>query len=127
LAQKYGSLLPDSARYSPPEIDKGGWDTIRKHPLAAVDAYGLGTLIYEVFNGAYSSGDQTKTTNIPPSMQQSYKRLGNPNPKLRVSPANFVEQGKKIGGFFQTTLIKLTDDIESLGLKDEAERDAFIK
>jgi SCY1-like protein 1 len=60
-------------------------------------------------------------------MQQSYKRLGNPNPKLRLSPANFVEQGKKVGGFFETPLIRLTDDIESLGLKNEAERDEFVK
>lgn len=60
-------------------------------------------------------------------MHQSYKRLGTANPKLRLSPAHFVEQGKKSGGFFQTPLIRLTDDIDSLGLKNEAEREEFIK
>lgn len=60
-------------------------------------------------------------------MHQSYRRLCNANPKLRLSPANFVEQGKKIGGFFETPLIRLTDDIESLGLKSDAEREEFIK
>lgn len=60
-------------------------------------------------------------------MQQSYKRLCNANPKIRLSPAHFVEQGKKSGGFFQTPLIRLTDDIESLGLKNETERENFIK
>lgn len=68
-----------------------------------------------------------KTTNIPPSMQQSYKRLCTANPKLRLSPAHFVEQGKKHGGFFQTPLIRLTEDMESLGLKSDAEREEFIK
>ncbi|KAJ5880732.1 uncharacterized protein N7473_011785 [Penicillium subrubescens] len=123
----YGSLVPDAARYTPPEVVKGGWDAIKRHPLAAVDAYGLGILIFEVFNGHFSGGDQVgKTTNIPPSMQQSYKRLCTANPKLRLSAAHFVEQGKKQGGFFQTPLIRLTEDMESLGLKDDAEREEFI-
>lgn len=126
--QTYGSLVPDAARYTPPEVVKGGWDIIKRHPLAAVDAYGLGILIYEVFNGHFTGGEQVgKTTNIPPSMHQSYRRLCNASPKLRLSPGHFVEQGKKNGGFFQTPLIRLTDDIDSLGLKNEAEREEFIK
>ncbi|KAJ5185774.1 hypothetical protein N7491_006357 [Penicillium cf. griseofulvum] len=123
----YGSSVPDAARYTPPEIVKAGWDTIKRNPLAAVDAYGLGVLIFEVFNGGFSGGDQAgKTTNIPPSMQQSYKRLCTANPKLRLSPGHFVEQGKKQGGFFQTPLIRMTEDIDSLGLKSDEEREEFI-
>ncbi|PWY83254.1 kinase family protein [Aspergillus sclerotioniger CBS 115572] len=123
----YGSLVPDAARFTPPEVVKGGWDTIKRNPLTAIDSYGLGILVYEVFNGNFTSGDQVgKTTNIPPSMHQSYKRLCTANPKLRLSPAHFVEQGKKSGGFFETTLIRLTDDIESLGLKNDAEREEFV-
>ncbi|KAE8147912.1 armadillo-type protein [Aspergillus avenaceus] len=122
----YGSLVPDAARYTAPEIVKSGWDIIKRNPLTAVDAYGLGILVFEVFNGNYTSDQAGKTTNVPPTMQQSYKRLCAANPKLRLSPAHFVEQGKKHGGFFQTPLIRLTDDIESLGLKNEAEREEFI-
>ncbi|KAJ5684702.1 uncharacterized protein N7477_001047 [Penicillium maclennaniae] len=123
----YGSLVPDAARFTPPEVVKSGWESIKRHPLAAVDAYGLGILIFEVFNGQFSGADQIgKTTNIPPAMQQSYKRLCTANPKLRLSPAHFVEQGKKHGGFFQTPLIRLTDDMDSLGLKSDAEREEFI-
>ncbi|KAL4954773.1 armadillo-type protein [Aspergillus filifer] len=123
----YGSLVPDAARYTPPEIVKGGWDAIKRHPLTAVDSYGLAILVYEVFNGNFTGGDQVgKTTNIPPSMHQSYKRLGTANPKLRLSPAHFVEQGKKSGGFFETPLIRLTDDIDSLGLKSDSEREEFL-
>ena len=126
--QTYGNLVPDAARYTPPEVAKGGWEVIKHHPLAAVDAYGLGVLTIEVFNGQFVGTEQIgKTTNIPPSMQQSYKRLCAANPKLRLSPAHFVEQGKKRGGFFQTPLIRLTEDMESLGLKSDAERESFIK
>ncbi|KAJ5113093.1 hypothetical protein N7456_001627 [Penicillium angulare] len=123
----YGSIVPDAARYTPPEVAKGGYEIIKRHPLAAVDAYGLGVLIFEVFNGQFLGGDQIgKTTNIPSSMHQSYKRLCTANPKLRLSPAHFVEQGKKHGGFFRTPLIRLTEDIESLGLKTDTEREEFI-
>lgn len=128
MTQTYGSLVPDSARYTPPEIAKGGWDVIKRNPLTAVDSYGLAILVFEVFNGNFIGGDQVgKTTNIPPSMHQSYKRLGTVNPKLRLSPAHFVEQGKKSGGFFETPLIRLSDDIESLGLKNDTEREEFLK
>lgn len=33
----------------------------------------------------------------------------------------------KQGGFFQTPLIRMTEDIDSLGLKSDAEREEFIK
>ncbi|KAL1955991.1 hypothetical protein VTO42DRAFT_7891 [Malbranchea cinnamomea] len=123
----HGSLMPDSVRYAPPEIANGGWDVVKRNPLHAVDSYGLGTLIFEVFNGSFRGSDQAgQTTNIPPSMHQSYKRLMNPNPKLRLSVANFLEQGKRSGGFFVSPLIRLTQDIESLGLKSNEERDEFI-
>ncbi|KAL4868114.1 hypothetical protein BDV12DRAFT_106162 [Aspergillus spectabilis] len=123
----YGSLVPDAARYTPPEIVKGGWDAVKRHPLTAVDSYGLAILIFEVFNGNFTGGDQVgRTTNIPPSMQQSYKRLCAANPKIRLSAAHFVEQGKKHGGFFETPLIRLTDDIDSLGLKSDEEREEFL-
>ena len=123
----YGHLLPDSARFCPPEVAKGGWEVVKRHPIPAVDAYAYGVLIYETFNGSFVSSDQVgQTKNVPPSMQQSYKRLTNPNPKLRLSTAHFLEQGKKSGGFFETPLIKLTEGVESLGLKSEAERDEFV-
>ncbi|OAT06075.1 SCY1 protein kinase [Blastomyces gilchristii SLH14081] len=124
----YGSLMPDSSRYAPPEITKGGgWETIKRNPLPATDSYNFGCLIFEVFNGSYRGNDQAgQTSNVPPSMHQSYKRLMNPNPKLRLSVAHFLEQGKRSGGFFETPLIRLTQDIESLGLKSEGERDQFI-
>lgn len=126
--QTYGSILPESRRYNPPEILKGGWDVIKNNPLFAVDAYNFGVLIYEAFNGSFQGPEQAgQTSNVPPSMRPSYKKLMNPNPKLRLSVAHFLEQGKRSGGFFQTPLIRLSQDIESLGLKSEEEREQFIK
>ncbi|KAF2184272.1 ARM repeat-containing protein [Zopfia rhizophila CBS 207.26] len=123
----YGSLIPDSGRYMPPEISKGGWEVIRQNPTHAIDAYNFGTLIFEVFNGSYVGSDQLgQTKNIPPSMHQTYKRLLNPNPKARMSVSQFLDQGRRLGGFFQTPLIQVTEDIESLGLKADDERDELL-
>ena len=126
--QNYGSLVPDSGRYTPPELAKSGWDTIKKNPLTAVDAYNFGTLIFEVFNGDFVGADQAgQTKNIPPTMHSSYRRLVNSNPKARVSVGNFLEQGRRSGGFFNTPLIKLTDGVDNLGMKTEEEREEFLK
>ncbi|KAI1614129.1 SCY1-like protein [Exophiala viscosa] len=123
----YGSLLPDSNRYAPPEVVNGGWSAIKKNPLGAPDAYGLGTLIYEAFNGSFLGNDQlSQPGGIPGNMVQSYRRLINANPKLRLTAGHFVDLGKKANGFFETPLIHITEGADNLGLKSEDERDQFL-
>lgn len=120
--------MPDSARYTPPELASSGWAEIKRHPLPAVDAYNFGTLIFEVFNGDFVGGDQAgQTKGIPPSMQAGYRRLVNNNPKARISAGNFLDQGRRRGGFFDTPLIKLAEGVENLGMKTEEEREEFIR
>ena len=124
----YGSIVPDTGRYTPPELAKSGWDAIKRNPATAVDAYSFGILIFEVFNGNFSGPDQAgQTKSIPPNMQASYRRLVNNNPKARISVGDFLEQGRRVGGFFETPLIKLTNSIESLGMKTEEEREEFLQ
>ena len=124
----HGTSIPGSRTYSTPEIAKSGWETIKRNPLPVTDAYGFGILIFEAFNGCSIASDQVGLTkNVPSSMQPSYKRLCNANPKARLSISHFRDQGKRSGGFFGSTLIKLSDGIESLGLKSEGERTAFMQ
>lgn len=121
-------MVPDSGRYSPPEIAQGSWDIIKKNPHSAVDSFNFGTLIFEVFNGDYQGSDNAgQTKNIPPTMQSSYKRLCNANPKARISISSFFEQGNRVGSFFDTPLIKLTEGIDNLGVKTPDEREEFLK
>ncbi|QSZ31803.1 hypothetical protein DSL72_001372 [Monilinia vaccinii-corymbosi] len=127
IIYNYGSLVPDSRRYTPPELANSGWDLIKKHPIYATDSYNYGTLIFEVFNGDFTGSEQAgQTKNIPPSMQSSYRRLVNSNPKARLSVAHFLEQGRRSGGFFATPLIKLTEGVDNLGMKTETEREEFL-
>lgn len=123
-----GSLVPDIGRYTPPEIAKSGWDAVRSNPIHALDSYGYGILVTEVFNGGFSGSDQIgNTKNIPHPVQPSYKRLTHAVPKMRLSIGHFLEQGSRNGGFFDTPLIQLTNNIENLGLKSESERDVFLR
>lgn len=127
IIYNYGTLLPDSLRYAPPEL-ASGWETIKRNPATAVDAYNFGILIYEAFNGDFSGTDQlSRPGSIPIHMAPTYKRLINANPKARVSVANFLQQGQRSGGFFDTPLIKLTEGVDSLGMKSEGEREEFLK
>ena len=64
---------------------------------------------------------------MPPSMHQGYKKLLNANPKTRLSVSHFRDQGRRSGGFFETPLIKLSEGIDSLGLKSEGEREEFLR
>jgi SCY1-like protein 1 len=126
--QTFGSLVPDSGRYTPPELAKSGWDAIKRIPHSAVDSFNFGTLIFEAFNGDFTGSDQAgQTKNVPPTMQASYKRLVNPNPKARLSVGHFLDQGRRSGAFFDTALIKLTDGVDNLGVKTESEREEFLE
>ncbi|KAL9595053.1 MAG: hypothetical protein Q9219_006676 [cf. Caloplaca sp. 3 TL-2023] len=88
-----GSFTPSSGLYNPPEVSKSGWEVIKRHPLSAPDSYGFGLFIFEVFNGGLASNDSIgQIKNIPSSMQQSYKRLLQQNPKARLSISHFREQ-----------------------------------
>ncbi|KAK5987185.1 putative inactive serine/threonine-protein kinase scy1 [Cladobotryum mycophilum] len=104
----YGSLVPDSARYAPPEVARGSWEVIKKNPIAAVDSFNFGTLIYEVFNGDFHGSDQVGQTKDIPHI------------------ANFIDQGNRTGSFFDSPLIKLTEGIDNLGVKSGDERDEFL-
>ncbi|KAL8711299.1 MAG: hypothetical protein Q9220_004196 [cf. Caloplaca sp. 1 TL-2023] len=122
-----GSLVPESGAYTPPEVAKSGWEVIKRHPLSATDSYGYALLLYETFNGCVIGSETIgQTKSLPPSMHQPYKRSLNQNPKSRLSVSNFRDQGKRSGGFFDTPLIKLSEGIESLGLKNDEEREGFL-
>ena len=126
---RYGSMLPYSREHMIPRrsVHSPGWEVIKRNPLSADRLLRFAILVWEVFNGAFVQPDQIGLTKgVPPSMHQSYKRLLNAQPKARLSVSHFRDQGKRNGGFFETPLIKLSEGIESLGLKSDNEREEFL-
>ena len=128
IIYRYGSTVPHSHTYVPKEVAQSGWETIKRNPVSAVDSYGYGILVWEVFSGSFIQADQIGLTKgLPPTMHQSYRRLLNAQPKARLSVSHFRDQGKGSGGFFETPLIRLSEGIESLGLKSDNEREEFLR
>lgn len=122
------SLVPDMGRYTPPEALKSGWEAIRTAPIHAVDSYGYGILVAEVFAGSLLGADGISSNKgIPANVQTSYKRLVHAMPKMRLSVGHFLEQGARRGAYFDTPLINLTNGVENLGLKSDGERDTFLR
>lgn len=83
--------------------------------------------MFELFNGAFSADQAAQVRSIPINLQQNYKRLVNPSPKIRLSVAHFLDQGRRSGGFFKTAVIAVSDGIDSLGLKSDGERAEFLR
>lgn len=105
----------------------GNWDSIKKNPISATDSFGYGLLCHECFAGSFASAEQaTQAKAVPSDMQVAWRRLLNPSPKTRLSTANFLEQGRRIGGFFNSPLINLSEGVDQLGLMTESERDEFF-
>lgn len=124
----YSSLVPGYAQSMPPEVAKSGWDIYRSGSWSPVDAFGMGMLISEAFSGTPTRlGQSPESEKVPLNMQQMFKRLVNVNPRLRPSVGIFLEQGKRQGGYFSTPLINFSENIDSLGLKSEGERDEFLR
>ncbi|KAK6339041.1 hypothetical protein TWF696_009836 [Orbilia brochopaga] len=124
----YGGLLPDSSRYAAPEISRGGWDGLKNQAIHVTDSWNMGTLIYEIFNGYFSTHDQlSQIKAIPPPIATPYRRLTQTNPKMRLPISHFLEQGKRAKSFFDTPLIRCSEFIENMGVKDEREREEFLQ
>lgn len=101
----------------------------RRLPVPVLDAYLFGILIYEVFNvGEFRSTDQLASAkSIPQNMVQPYRRMIQPNPKIRLSIAQFLAQGIRKGGFLDIPLIYVAEFVENMGVKGEAQREEFFK
>lgn len=94
-----------------------------------MDSWNFGTLIYEAFNaGVFTNSDQLmQAKKIPTNMSASYKRLIQQSPKTRLSIAHFLDQGKRIKGFFDTPLIHVAEFVENMGVKSQTEREEFLE
>jgi SCY1-like protein 1 len=68
----------------------------------------------------------TQPKKVPPTMAAAYKRLIAANPKTRLSVAHFLEQGRRAGSFFDIPLIRISEFVENMGIKDQNEREEFL-
>ncbi|CAK7339992.1 unnamed protein product [Dovyalis caffra] len=112
-------------QYKPMELAKSDWVAIRKSPPWAIDSWGLGCLIYELFSGMKlgKTEELRNTASIPKSLLQDYQRLLSSMPSRRMNTAKLIENSE----YFQNKLVDTIHFMEILTLKDSVEKDTFFR
>ncbi|XP_013069379.2 N-terminal kinase-like protein isoform X1 [Biomphalaria glabrata] len=117
-------ILPLLERYNSPEKVEG------KHLGAekwSADMWGLGCLIWEVFNGTLPRTNALKAPGkIPQSLMANYCELVGANPKSRPNPAKFIENCRQKGGFMRNTFVDSMMFLEEIQIKDQTEKNKFF-
>ncbi|XP_077214839.1 kinase family with ARM repeat domain-containing protein isoform X2 [Tasmannia lanceolata] len=111
-------------QYKPTELQKSDWTTIRKSPPWAIDSWGLGCLIYELYSGRKLAKmeELRNAVHIPKSLLPDYQRLLNSHSSRRLNPSKLDNSE-----YFQNKLVETIQFMEVLNLKDSVEKDTFFR
>ncbi|GAB1599861.1 N-terminal kinase-like protein [Argonauta hians] len=111
--------LPVLKTYDPPDSSPGNvWST---------DMWGLGCLIWEVFNGPLSRASALKTLGkIPKNLVRNYCQLVSANPKSRPNPSAFLQSCKENGNFMDNSFVKTIMFLEEIQIQDQAAKNKFF-
>ncbi|KAJ3398330.1 hypothetical protein HDU80_009050 [Chytriomyces hyalinus] len=124
----WGSRMPDSYKYAPPELGNGVWSAAATNPIAAIDSWAFGCLIYELFNNTTLTSREalTNLSKIPKPLVMAYKHLLNSNPKARADVATVFEKCKSPNGYFSNEFIQVCLALEQFSIKEAYEKDQFL-
>ncbi|KMZ62159.1 Protein kinase [Zostera marina] len=113
------------SQYKPMELSKSDWETIKKSPPWAIDSWGLGCLVYELFSSARlaKTEELRGTASIPKSLLPDYQRLLSSAPSRRLNSSKLVDNSE----YFQNKLVETIQFMEILNLKDSVEKDTFFR
>ncbi|XP_014514566.1 N-terminal kinase-like protein [Vigna radiata var. radiata] len=113
------------AQYKPMELAKSDWAGIKKSPPWAIDSWGMGCLIYELFSGLKlgKTEELRNTVFIPKSLLPDYQRLLSSTPSRRLNTSKLIENSE----YFQNKLVDTIHFMEILSLKDSVEKDTFFR
>mmetsp|Transcript_8758 Transcript_8758/g.18684 ORF Transcript_8758/g.18684 Transcript_8758/m.18684 type:complete len:802 (-) Transcript_8758:459-2864(-) len=111
-------------QYKPAELGKSEWETIRQSPPWAVDAWGLGCLMQEVFSTEYMQSVENlrRTDLMPQALLADYQKLLSSAPSRRLNPAKVAESK-----FLNNRLVDVVNFMENIAVKDSIEKDTFFK
>ncbi|KAL9275075.1 putative inactive serine/threonine-protein kinase scy1, partial [Drosera capensis] len=113
------------AQYKPMELAKSDWASISNSPLWAIDSWGMGCLIYELFSATrlMKTEDLRNTASIPKALLPDYQRLLSSMPSKRMNTSKLIENSE----YFQNKLVDTIQFMEVLSLKDSVEKDNFFR
>nr|CAI5858080.1 unnamed protein product [Callosobruchus analis] len=118
-------VVPALEVYIPPERnDPSKQRSITK---CSTDMWGLGCLIWEVFNGPlYQQSTLKNTEKIPKQLVALYCELVGSNPASRPNPADIITRCRKLGGYFKNDLVDTLLFLEEIQIKDKNEKNRFF-
>ncbi|KAF6039656.1 SCYL1 [Bugula neritina] len=118
-------IMPSLEVYTPPEKAtqrlsmKTEWST---------DMWGLGCLVWEVFNKHLSAASDLKSLGkIPKNLTGGYATLVSANPKSRPNPMTFIADCRRKGGFLANKFVDAMIFIEEIQIKDQAQKTEFLE
>ncbi|XP_074648786.1 N-terminal kinase-like protein [Tubulanus polymorphus] len=115
---------PALDKYKPPETSNPR--TVPSEKWSA-DMWGLGCLIWEVFNGTLPRTASLKQMGtIPKKLVPNYCELVGANPKSRPNPSKFLEDCCRPGRFLNNDFIKTMLFLEEIQIKDQNEKMKFF-
>ncbi|XP_052057692.1 N-terminal kinase-like protein isoform X1 [Mytilus californianus] len=118
-------ILPMLEKYDPPEkID------LRKGMMAkkwSSDMWGVGCLIWEVFNGPLPQTSSLKAFGkIPKSLVPNYCELVSANPNTRPNPAKLIQVCRSTKGVMHNSFVDTMLFLEEIQIKEKTEKTNFF-
>lgn len=109
-----------------------------RYEPATADAYALGLLLHAVFNPSHPPPPTSQPPHplpspssrgfIPSSVFPFFKKLLNPNPKTRLTPKDFLDNGMNQTGFFATNrLIQVCQGLDNFALGSETDKNTLLR
>ncbi|KAI5706113.1 N-terminal kinase-like protein [Diaphorina citri] len=123
IPMKRYSRYEDQSTYQIPE------NSLSHVTKCSTDMYGLGILIWEVFNGPLQSTNRKSLSNIdniPENLKRVYLELISERPNQRPNPADFIMRNRKPGGYFKNDLIDALLFLEEIQMKDKIDKNKFF-
>nr|XP_022904502.1 N-terminal kinase-like protein isoform X1 [Onthophagus taurus] len=118
-------ILPSLEIYDPPE--KNDPTKSRQMTKCSSDMWGLGCLIWEVFNGPlYQQSTLKMLDKIPKQLGPLYCELVGANPSSRPNPADIITRCRKMNGYFKNDLVDTLLFLEEIQIKDKNEKNRFF-
>ncbi|XP_038072147.1 N-terminal kinase-like protein [Patiria miniata] len=112
-------------KYNPPEMSDAR--TRKKTHTWSADMWGLGCLIWEIFNGSLPRTSSLKALGkIPKSLVANYCELVGANPLSRPNPAKFIDSCRADGGFLHNSFVDTNLFLEEIQIKEQLEKNKFF-